>query len=125
MTLHERVQMAPDSLRKSVGKILPETAASFSVSAFIANLKRLKPGLECDAVVDLRSVAHGLIEIKLGREKLIFQGTDKPTDLSGIIDMNYVLQRITETLWVFIPLKGDVTNKRFRADFFPSDKLIL
>jgi G3E family GTPase len=44
MTLNARVQMSPDDLQKTVEKILPETAASFSVSASIINLKCLMPG---------------------------------------------------------------------------------
>ena len=44
MTLNARVQMSPDDLQKTVEKILPETAASFGVTASIANLKCLMPG---------------------------------------------------------------------------------
>jgi len=44
MTLNARVQMSPDELQKAVETILPETAASFGVSASIANLKCLMPG---------------------------------------------------------------------------------
>ena len=44
MTLNARVQMSPDDLQKTVETILPETAASFGVSASISNLKCLMPG---------------------------------------------------------------------------------
>ena len=44
MTLNARVQMSPETLQKTVEKILPETAASFGVSASIVNLKCLMPG---------------------------------------------------------------------------------
>ena len=44
MTLNARVQMSPEALQKTVEKILPETAASFGVSASIVNLKCLMPG---------------------------------------------------------------------------------
>ena len=35
---------------------------------------RTKEGLECDAVIHLRSGSFGLIEIKLGGDKLIEEG---------------------------------------------------
>ena len=44
MTLNARVQMSPEALQKTVEAILPETAASFGVTASIANLKCLMPG---------------------------------------------------------------------------------
>ncbi len=47
---------------------------------------RDKNGLECDAVVHLRNGSYGLIEIKLGGEKLIEQGAKTLTSLSNIID---------------------------------------
>lgn len=47
---------------------------------------RDKNGLECDAVVHLRNGSYGLIEIKLGGEKLIEEGARTLTALSDIID---------------------------------------
>lgn len=47
---------------------------------------RDKNGLECDAVVHLRNGSYGLIGIKLGRDKLIEEGTKALTALSNIID---------------------------------------
>lgn len=47
---------------------------------------RDKTGLECDAVVHLRNGSYGLIEIKLGGEKLIEDGAKTLTALADIID---------------------------------------
>jgi hypothetical protein len=47
---------------------------------------RDKNGLECDAVVHLRNGAYGLIEIKLGGDKLIEDGAKTLKMLSEKID---------------------------------------
>lgn len=47
---------------------------------------RDKTGLECDAVVHLRNGSYGLIEIKLGGEKLIEDGVRTLTRLANLID---------------------------------------
>ncbi len=47
---------------------------------------RDKNGLECDAVVHLRNGSYGLIEIKLGGETLINEGTASLQKLSSLID---------------------------------------
>ncbi len=47
---------------------------------------RNKAGLECDAVVHLRNGSYGLIEIKLGGEKLIREGVETLTSLTETID---------------------------------------
>jgi predicted AAA+ superfamily ATPase len=47
---------------------------------------RDKNGLECDTVVHLRNGSYGLIEIKLGGEKLIQEGVDALKELTGKID---------------------------------------
>ena len=47
---------------------------------------RDKDGLECDAVIHLRNGAYGLIEIKLGGDKLIKEGSNSLKALSEIID---------------------------------------
>ena len=47
---------------------------------------RDKSGLECDAVVHLRNGSYGLIEIKLGGNKLIQEGIDNLNKLSSKID---------------------------------------
>lgn len=47
---------------------------------------RNKAGLECDAVVHLRNGSYGLIEIKLGGDKLIKEGVETLTALTESID---------------------------------------
>ena len=47
---------------------------------------RDKNGLECDAVVHLRNGNYGLIEIKLGGDKLIEEGAQNLKDLASKID---------------------------------------
>lgn len=47
---------------------------------------RDKNGLKCDAVIHLRNGSYGLIEIKLGGEKLIEDGAKTLTTLANIID---------------------------------------
>jgi len=47
---------------------------------------RNKAGLECDAVVHLRNGDYGLVEVKLGGEKLIQEGALTLRKLSGLID---------------------------------------
>ncbi len=47
---------------------------------------RDKNGLECDAVVHLRNGSYGLIEIKLGGDRLIEEGAKTLLKLSGKID---------------------------------------
>lgn len=47
---------------------------------------RDKNGLECDAVVHLRNGSYGLIEIKLGGDKLIQDGVKTLTNLANKID---------------------------------------
>jgi predicted AAA+ superfamily ATPase len=47
---------------------------------------RDKNGLECDAVIHLNNGLYGLIEIKLGGDKLIDDGAKTLNKLSSIID---------------------------------------
>lgn len=47
---------------------------------------RDKTGLECDAVIHLRNGSYGLIEIKLGGERLIEEGAASLKKLDGRID---------------------------------------
>jgi predicted AAA+ superfamily ATPase len=49
---------------------------------------RDKSGLECDAVIHLRNGSYGLIEIKLGGDKLIEEGIKTLNKLSNNIDYN-------------------------------------
>lgn len=45
-------------------------------------------GLECDAVIHLRNGAYGLVEIKLGGDKLIEESAETLKDLASKIDTN-------------------------------------
>jgi len=47
---------------------------------------RDKSGLECDAVIHLRNGAYGLVEIKLGGDKLIADGVESLNALEGKLD---------------------------------------
>ena len=47
---------------------------------------RDKDGLECDAVIHLRNGAYGLVEIKLGGDKLIEEGVASLKTLAAKID---------------------------------------
>lgn len=47
---------------------------------------RDRNGLECDAVVHLRNGAYGLVEVKIGGEKLIDEGAVSLNRLAGKID---------------------------------------
>lgn len=47
---------------------------------------RDKSGLECDAIVHLRNGSYGLIEVKLGGNKLIDEGADSLLHLASEID---------------------------------------
>ncbi len=51
---------------------------------------RDKNGLECDAVVHLRNGSYGLVEIKLGGEKLVEDGAKALTTLASIIDTSCI-----------------------------------
>lgn len=44
-------------------------------------------GLECDAVIHLRNGAYGLVEIKLGGERLVEAGAANLHALAGKIDI--------------------------------------
>ncbi len=45
-------------------------------------------GLECDAVIHLRNGKYGLVEIKLGGDKLIEEGCDNLNKLTSILDIS-------------------------------------
>lgn len=47
---------------------------------------RDKNGLECDAVVHLRNGKYGLVEVKLGGDKLINEGAENLLTLAGKIN---------------------------------------
>lgn len=48
---------------------------------------RTGEGLECDAVIHLRNGSYGLVEIKLGSDKLIEEGAQTLKAVVGKIDM--------------------------------------
>ena len=48
---------------------------------------RDKTGLECDAVVHLRNGSYGLIEVKLGGDRLIEEGAENLKTLKNKIDI--------------------------------------
>lgn len=72
--------------------LLFETMAIRDLRVFAESLNgmlyhyRDRNGLECDAVVHLRNGNYGLIEIKLGGERLIEDGVKTLDKLNGIID---------------------------------------
>lgn len=47
---------------------------------------RDKNGLECDAVIHIDNGSYGLVEIKLGGDKLIEEGAQTLNSLANIID---------------------------------------
>lgn len=53
---------------------------------------RDKDGLECDAVIHLRNGSYGLIEIKLGGDKLIEEGASNLKKLAGKLDTDKMKQ---------------------------------
>lgn len=71
-----------------------ETMCIRDLRVFAESLKgnvfhyRDKNGLECDAVIHLRNGSYGLVEIKLGGDKLIAEGVKNLNALAGKIDMD-------------------------------------
>lgn len=69
-----------------------ETMCIRDLRVFAESLKgnvfhyRDKNGLECDAVIHLRNGSYGLVEIKLGGDKLIAEGVKNLNALAGKID---------------------------------------
>ena len=66
-------------------------------------------GLECDAVVHLRNGSYGLIEIKLGGEKLIEEGVKTLNTLEAGIDTNKMLKPSFKMVLIGI---GDYAYRR-------------
>ena len=54
---------------------------------------RDKSGLECDAVIHLRNGRYGLIEVKLGGDKLINEGAENLLKLASKIDSDKMRER--------------------------------
>ena len=70
---------------------------------------RDKTGLECDAVVHLRNGSYGLIEVKLGGDKLIEEGAENLKTLKNKIDITKM--KAPSFLMVLIGV-GDYAYKR-------------
>ena len=53
---------------------------------------RDKNGLECDAVIHLRDGRYGLVEVKLGGERLVDEGASTLNALASLIDSKRMKQ---------------------------------
>lgn len=73
-------------------------------------------GLECDAVVHLRNGMSGLIEVKLGGEKLIEEGAATLNALSGIIDTS---RQAPVAFKMIVTATGNVAYRR------PNDGIVV
>lgn len=70
---------------------------------------RDKNGLECDAVVHLRDGRYGLVEIKLGGDRLIEDGATTLKELSGLIDTTKMK---TPSFLMVLTATGDYAYRR-------------
>ena len=70
---------------------------------------RDKTGLECDAVVHLRNGKYGLIEVKLGGDKLIDEGAENLKALSSRIDTDKMK---TPSFLMILTAVGDFAYQR-------------
>ena len=70
---------------------------------------RDKNGLECDAVVHLRNGSYGLVEIKLGGDKLIEEGAHTLLSLSELIDTSRMKASVFQMVLIGI---GDYAYRR-------------
>lgn len=70
---------------------------------------RDKSGLECDAVIHCRNGSYGLVEIKLGGDKLINEGADSLKKLSSVIDTEKMK---APSFMMIITAVGDRAYKR-------------
>ena len=68
-----------------------------------------KSGLECDAVIHLRNGKYGLVEIKLGGERLIEEGVKSITKLASEIDTKRMRQ---PSFKMIIVATGDFAYQR-------------
>lgn len=73
-------------------------------------------GLECDAVVHLRNGDCGLVEVKLGGERLIEEGASTLNALSGLIDTSRMKGPVFKMVLVAV---GDYAYRR------PSDGVVV
>lgn len=81
---------------------------------------RDKTGLECDAVVHLRNGSYGLIEVKLGGDKLIEEGAKNLKSLKNKIDTTKM--KVPSFLMVLIGGRG-LCVQEARRSIFSSDWL--
>lgn len=78
--------------------LLFETMCIRDIRVYTESLKgkvyhyRDKSGLECDAVIHLRDGHYGLVEIKLGGDKLINEGAESLLKLESMIDTEKMLK---------------------------------
>lgn len=70
---------------------------------------RDKNNLECDAVVHLRNGNYGLIEIKLGGDKLIEEGVENLLKLKSILDLDKMK---TPLFLMVLTATGNIAYKR-------------
>ena len=70
---------------------------------------RDKTGLECDAVIHLRNGKYGLIEVKLGGDKLIEEGAENLKTLSSRIDTDKMK---TPSFLMILTAAGDFAYQR-------------
>ena len=70
---------------------------------------RDKNNLECDAVVHLRNGNYGLIEIKLGGDKLIEEGVENLLKLKSILDLDKMK---TPSFLMVLTATGNIAYKR-------------
>lgn len=70
---------------------------------------RDKDGLECDAVIHLRNGAYGLVEIKLGGDKMIEEGAENLKALSRKIDTDKMKEPSFQMVLIGI---GDYAYRR-------------
>lgn len=80
---HQGAQATISSLVEDIRAFDESAADAKTISSYIGALKN---GLECDAVIHLRNGNYGLIEIKLGGDKLIEEGASTLLSLSSKID---------------------------------------
>ena len=80
---HQGAQATISTLVEDIRAFDESAADAKTISSYIGALKN---GLECDAGIHLRNGNYGLIEIKLGGDKLIEEGASTLLSLSSKID---------------------------------------
>ena len=80
---HQGAQATISTLVEDIRAFDESAADAKTISSYIGALKN---GLECDAVIHLRNGSYGLVEIKLGGDKLIEEGASTLLSLASKID---------------------------------------